>query len=71
MSRRLAGQIVTVSFESGDDNYECGLEGCECPDHDGAPPTAGMYVTVRLDREARLGLTRAEVVVPDVVEAQR
>lgn len=51
------GQIVTASFEDGESQVDCGLEGCECPEHEQSPPPAGTYITIRLDGEGhKVGL---------------
>ena len=57
----LTGQIVTAHFEDGRDNYDCGLEECECPDHEGGPEKPGTYITIRLDADAPVGLWPVEV----------
>lgn len=54
------GQIVTIEFVEADRNYVCGLEDCECPDHD-FERKPGTYVTVRMDEDVRIGLWRATV----------
>ena len=58
----MKGQIVTASFEDGlDHDFLCGLEDCECPEHEGSPLPAGTYVTVRLDEDAPIGLWRVRI----------
>lgn len=53
----IAGKIVTASFEDGAERGpDCGLEYCECPEHEGKPRPAGTYVTVRLDEDHPVGL---------------
>lgn len=48
----MTGRIVTAAFEDGVDRPPfCGLEDCECPDHDVPPVPAGTYVTIRLDED--------------------
>jgi hypothetical protein len=71
MSVILAGQIVTVAFEDGVEHEPyCGLEDCECPDHDGPPRPAGTYITIRLDDpEASIGLWRVAVHHPTEQES--
>lgn len=59
---RMAGKIVTASFEDGKVHKDaCGLEDCECPDHEGEPLPAGTYITVRLDEDYPVGLWRVSV----------
>jgi len=56
------GEIVTASFEDGVERApDCGLEECDCPDHEGAPRPAGTYITIRLDEDAPVGLWRVAV----------
>ena len=55
------GRIVTASFENGTGDLDCGLEECECPEHEQPPRPAGTYVTVRLDKDERVGLTDVEI----------
>ena len=57
----VAGQIVTASLENGKTRVECGLEDCECPEHDWPVPPAGTYITVRLDEDCQIGLFRVRV----------
>lgn len=53
----LTGRIVAVALEDGIEREPCcGLERCECPDHDGPPPPAGTYITILLDRDVPVGL---------------
>ena len=65
MTKKMTGQIVTIAFEDGKSRLDCGLEDCECPEHEGRIAPAGTYVTVRLDEDHRIGLTRATVEVYD------
>lgn len=54
----MTGQIHTVALEDGIERAPyCGLEDCECPDHEYALP-AGTYITIRLDEEFPVGLWR-------------
>lgn len=58
----MGGQIVTASFEDGlDHGFLCGLDECECPEHEGSPRPAGTYITIRLDEDAPVGLWRVSV----------
>lgn len=58
----MTGQIVTASFEDGKDREPyCGLEECECPDHEGPPRPAGTYITIHLDDDLPIGLWRVRV----------
>lgn len=53
----MSGQIVTAMFEDGVEREpDCGLENCDCPDHEGPPRPAGTYVLVKLDQDAPVGL---------------
>lgn len=61
MSEAMTGKIVTASFESGKGGYDCGLEGCDCPDHEQEPIPAGTYITVKLDQDWPVGLFDVEV----------
>ena len=62
MSDQMTGQIVTASFEDGVEREPgCGLEDCECPDHEGGPRPAGTYITIRLDADAPVGFWRVTV----------
>lgn len=58
-----SGQIVSLAFEDGkNNNYMCGLEDCECPDHEADPAPRGTYVTIRLDDEdADLGFWQVDI----------
>lgn len=58
----MTGTIRTASFEDGVERPPfCGLEDCECPDHDGPPIPAGTYITIRLDEDYPIGLWRVTV----------
>lgn len=58
----MSGQIVTASFDDGEDHgFLCGLEDCECPEHEGSPRPAGTYITIRLDDDHPVGLWRVAV----------
>ena len=58
----MTGQIVTASFEDGlDHDFLCGLEGCECPEHEGSPRPAGTYITIHLDDDLPIGFWRVRV----------
>lgn len=58
----MTGEIRALAFEDGKDHgIICGLEDCECPDHDDPPRRAGTYITVRLDGQPRIGLWRVRV----------
>lgn len=58
----MTGEIRTAAWEDGIEREPyCGLEDCECPDHDGPPPPAGTYITIRLDEDWPVGLWRVEV----------
>lgn len=62
LSEPMRGQIVGATFEDGKDHGAgCGLEGCECPDHEGPPRNPGTYLTVRLDGDHRIGFWRVSV----------
>lgn len=65
MTTTMTGQIVTASFEDGVERETyCGLDDCECPDHEGPARPAGTYLTIRLDDEdAPIGLWRVSVSV--------
>ena len=67
--RQLTGVIVGASFEDGVERpTSCGLEDCECPDHDSPPLPAGTYIKVLLDDEdAPVGKWRVTV-TPDEQE---
>ncbi|MHA3723803.1 hypothetical protein ACXR2T_07980 [Leucobacter sp. HY1910] len=55
------GRIVTASFEDGESGFDCGLEDCECPEHDQSPMAAGTYVTIKLDQDERIGPAEVEI----------
>ena len=58
----MSGKIVTASFEDGIDHGPlCGMDDCECPDHDGRIIPAGTYITIRLDADVPIGLWRVTV----------
>lgn len=63
MSSQMTGRIVSASFETGRNDSVCGLDGCECPEHEAAPIPAGTYVTVRLDEDYRIGASRVKIEV--------
>ena len=52
MSETMRGVVRAIALEDGieRDPY-CGLEACECPDHDFVLP-AGVYLTIRLDDDS-------------------
>lgn len=53
----LPGRIVEASLiKAGDVPLECGLENCECPEHEVSPWPPGTYVTVRLSEDVPVGL---------------
>lgn len=63
-AEQLEGRIVTLAFEDGVKREPyCGLEDCECPDHEYGPSPAGHYITIRLDGEPRIGFSRVTVLV--------
>lgn len=70
----MAGRIVTASFEDGKDHgIICGLEGCECPDHEGPVVPAGTYITIRLDEDCSIGLWPVRIQrlpVPDTTNTE-
>ncbi len=59
----MTGEIRALTFEDGKPHrYDCGLDGCECPDHeDDTPRPAGTYITVRLDGAPPLGFWRVRL----------
>lgn len=58
----MTGQIRGLAFEDGQTREAyCGLEDCECPDHDDPPRPTGTYITVRLDDSPPVGLWRVRV----------
>lgn len=62
----MRGRIVHLALEDGKNTpYLCGLEDCECPDHDEQPREAGTYVTVRLDEPAGVGFWAVKLVRVD------
>lgn len=62
--RAFTGQIVTLEFVDGKQGtYDCGLEDCECPDHDTPARQPGTYVTVRLDEDPRIGFSRVRILI--------
>lgn len=55
-AQSMTGQIRGLTFEDGEPSEpSCGLEDCECPDHDVTAPPAGTYLTIRLDGEPAVG----------------
>lgn len=61
-ARGMLGSIVTASFEDGEDYGPlCGLDACECPEHDYPPKPMGTYITVKLDENHPIGLWRVRV----------
>jgi hypothetical protein len=45
----MQGEVRAIALEDGvERDASCGLENCECPEHDYVPP-AGVYLTIRLD----------------------
>lgn len=61
MSNQMTGRIVAASFETGGSNFDCGLERCECPEHEAPPLPAGTYVTVRLDEDCQVGAGKVRI----------
>lgn len=62
MSDTMTGEIRGLAFEDGKPHrYDCGLDGCECPDHDESPRPAGTYITIRLDDAPPIGFWRVKV----------
>lgn len=57
----ITGRIVTASFEDGIARVECGLEDCECPDHELPPRAKGTYILVRVPDTAPVGLWDVKV----------
>ncbi len=73
MNTSIPAQIVTVAFEDGGEYaFKCGLEGCECPEHETAPLPAGTYVTLRFEGDHALGLWPATLITsrPGATEGQ-
>ena len=64
----MTGQIVTASFEDGQGSELCGLEDCECPQHEYAPRPKGTYITVRLDSDPSIGLWQVTVTPVEPVQ---
>lgn len=58
MSETHRGTLSAVMFEDGKRIFDCGLEDCECPEHENPPLPPGVYVTVRLPEDARVPLSR-------------
>lgn len=49
MDEEMNGDVRAIAIEDGiAPALLCGLEGCECPDHEFVYP-AGVYLTIRLD----------------------
>lgn len=66
MSKKMTGQIVTAHFEKdGAQAYDCGLDDCECPDHETSAVPPGTYITIRLDEDYPVGLWEVTVEAPD------
>lgn len=63
MSETMTGRIVSASFATGRNDFDCGLEGCECPEHELAALPAGTYVMVRLDHDYRVGAFKVKIEV--------
>ena len=73
MSDEMVGEVRAIAFEDGKDyGPECGIEDCECPDHDYPPRSAGTYMTIRFDGNPSVGLWRVQVTrVPDAKSNDR
>lgn len=62
MSTEMVGEIRGIAWEDGiDHGPDCGLEDCECPDHEGPVRREGTYITIRLDGAPPVGLWRVRV----------
>lgn len=48
MGESMTGRIVTASWEHSN-NVPCGLDDCECPNHELPPGPRGLFITVQLD----------------------
>lgn len=69
MSEEMLGEVRAIALEDGIQRDPfCGLEGCECPDHEFIYP-AGVYLTIRLDADSPavrgIHLSRVKLTWPD------
>ena len=71
---KVAGRVVAAQFSDGlvpvwAHGTPCGLEGCECPEHewDAENPTpAGTYITIKLDHDSPVTLGQRLLLTPEV-----
>ena len=58
----MVGDVRIIAWEDGiERGPDCGLEDCECPEHDYPARPAGTYITIRFDGAPRVGLWRVRV----------
>ena len=60
MTYKVTGQIVAAEFADGKP-MQCGLDDCECPEHEELPRSAGTYITIKLDADMPVALMRVTV----------
>lgn len=62
MPELITGEPITYDFHDGEPREAaCGLEDCECPDHEWEydhPRPKGLYVTFRIDEDLPLRFGR-------------